>query len=76
MDMDAGHFRLTNSENFEGNDDSDVSDLDYRKKMSEALNDGKPVDEKILSFRKKAPQAKEGQQSYTWQAFRKKIVWL
>ena len=60
MDIDAGHFRLTNSENIEPGDDGDTNGTEYRRKMSEALKDGKSVDEKILSFKRKAPQAKEG----------------
>lgn len=65
-DLERSHHLIVTSMESSGveksGDDSDLSfqQKEYQQKMSENLNNGQPQDNKILSFKNKAPQAKEG----------------
>lgn len=60
MDMEASHFHVTNTENMDPSEDTEPSTAEYQRKLSEALADGQPQGAKILSYKQKAPQTKEG----------------
>ena len=62
LDLETSHHLLLNSENMDPvTGCMSPNSADLRRKMSEALNNGQvPSDAKILSFKQKAPAAKEG----------------
>ncbi|KAK4324952.1 hypothetical protein Pmani_004441 [Petrolisthes manimaculis] len=65
-DLERSHQLLVNNMEASGgekNSEEDVLTLqekEYREKMTENLNDGQQPDTRILSFKNKAPQGKEG----------------
>lgn len=62
LDLETSHHLLLNTENMDPvTGCMSPNSADLRRKMSEALNNGQvPSDAKILSFKQKAPVAKEG----------------
>jgi hypothetical protein len=65
MDMDASHFQLTSSENLlapTGEDNASPSRQQYRQDLASNLFDGGMHGSKILAFKAKAPEPKEGHQ--------------
>ncbi|KAG7173280.1 Cell division cycle protein 20-like [Homarus americanus] len=64
-DLERSHHLLVSSMEASGGEKSEADELslqqkEYQEKMSENLNDGQPQESRILSFKSKAPQAKEG----------------
>ncbi|XP_076048627.1 cell division cycle 20 protein fzy isoform X2 [Oratosquilla oratoria] len=61
-DLERSHHLLTSNESTFDNGDEEISfqQKEYKEKMSENLNDGQPPESRVLSFKSKAPQAKEG----------------
>ena len=66
LDLETSHHLLINSENLDPTTGTmSPNSADVRKKMSDALNNGGvPEGSKILSFKQKAPAAKEGKDDF------------
>ncbi|KAK7063068.1 ubiquitin-protein transferase activating protein [Halocaridina rubra] len=68
-DMERSHLLLVTSmessrvEKSSEDDELSFQQKEYQQKMSENLNDGQPPGSRILSFKSKAPQGKEGYSS-------------
>ena len=65
MDLETGHYMLAHGENLAPDEaEADPEDVQFSAKMSRALSEGNLQanlqDHKILSFKQKAPKAKEG----------------
>jgi vacuolar-type H+-ATPase subunit C/Vma6 len=58
MDMEASHFRLISCSSETDDVASECSETDYQRQISEAL--GAYPKAKVLSFKERAPVAKEG----------------
>jgi hypothetical protein len=58
MDMEACHFRLVSCSSETDDAASECSETEYQRQVSEVL--GAHPNTKILSFKERAPVAKEG----------------
>jgi len=59
-DMEYAQHSLITSTDDDNTDNMTAQDIERKKKMEENLNPGQPTDARILSFKSKAPTAREG----------------